>query len=212
MSFTKTYHGWHHDGAAAHGRYHKAVIMVSKSSKHLVHHETGHSSSSNLQLVPSDAVYGNMCDPAFANYYHDPYQKATKEPSFEATIEWMQAADELSCTVDMDAGDVIIFREDTLHRTQDETLDRVAFIWDILRLPLPETPVVYAANKGDETNFISFEGRRRLAERPRSAHAQFLRHLGLGHRRSADELNCGYLGWDDALSGVAKGRERGAHR
>ena len=36
------------------------------------------------------------------------------------------------------AGDALFFREDVWHRTQDETLDRVAFIMDVLRLPLPD--------------------------------------------------------------------------
>ena len=180
MSFTKTFHGWHHDGAARHGRLHKAVIMVSKSSQGLTHHEDGHTGSSNLRLAPTGAMYEHMCDPAFTNYYG-----RMAHLSIENTIEWYHAADEISCVVNMDAGDVIIFREDTLHRTQDQLVDRVAFIWDILRFPLPDTPV-FDADEG--TRFYSYAGRRRLAEQTPSTHGQLLGELGLGRRRSAAEL------------------------
>ena len=104
--------------------------------------------------------------------------------SLAAIQAWYNAADELSCVAHMDPGDVLIFREDTLHRTQDQEVDRVAFIWDILRFPLPDTPM-----KGDEDSnaFHSAYGRRRLAEREarsmeRSSLGKLMDAMGVGRR------------------------------
>jgi len=41
----------------------------------------------------------------------------------------------------LEPGDVVFFREDVYHRTQDALQQRVALIVDIMRLPLRSTPI-----------------------------------------------------------------------
>ena len=47
----------------------------------------------------------------------------------------VQRMDELACTVPMEAGDVLLFREDVWHRTQDVSLDRVGKMVRFQALP-----------------------------------------------------------------------------
>ena len=63
-------------------------------------------------------------------------QAMGKEIGGDVYSEWLQRMDQLSCVVHLDPGDVLLFREDVWHRTQDESLDRVALILDVLRFPL----------------------------------------------------------------------------
>ena len=42
----------------------------------------------------------------------------------------------LGCDVPLDPGDVLFFREDLFHRTQDVLHDRIALIIDVWRMPL----------------------------------------------------------------------------
>lgn len=49
--------------------------------------------------------------------------------------DW-HAYENLGCDIPMSPGDILFFREDVWHRTQDMTLDRTGLIVDILRYPL----------------------------------------------------------------------------
>ena len=101
--------------------------MVSKGSQP-GQNEPGHEAHANLQLVPSATRYAHNC-------------------GFLDEAEYARSAlgvgglfDQVSCVVPMAAGDILFFREDVWHRTQDTLVDRLAFIFDIGRYPLPDTP------------------------------------------------------------------------
>lgn len=116
------WHGWHQDGPAPLGRYHKAFVMISKNRSTLRGGSRAVAAHTNLAAVPASARYAHNC--AFRSRhpdYHDP-----------------QA---LLCNTQMLPGDVLFFREDVWHRTQDALLDRVALILDIYRVPLRHAPV-----------------------------------------------------------------------
>uniref|UniRef100_A0A7S2DAN9 Uncharacterized protein n=1 Tax=Haptolina brevifila TaxID=156173 RepID=A0A7S2DAN9_9EUKA len=46
----------------------------------------------------------------------------------------------LGCDIPLDPGDMLFFREDVWHRTQDMDLDRIGLIVDVLRFPLNSMP------------------------------------------------------------------------
>ena len=49
--------------------------------------------------------------------------------------EWASLED-LSCVIELDPGDMVFWREDVWHRTQDMNQNRISLIMDILRYPL----------------------------------------------------------------------------
>jgi len=48
--------------------------------------------------------------------------------------------EQFKCSTVMRPGDVLFFREDVFHKTQDTLTDRVSLILDIFRVPLRTTP------------------------------------------------------------------------
>jgi len=122
------YHGWHQDGPGPVGRFHKAFVLVSKNRSTMRHDPRNHpvaALKTNLAAVPASARYAHNCallegDREGESFDNDPWQ----------------------CTPPggMQSGDVIFFREDVWHRTQDAVVDRVALIVDIYRVPLRTTP------------------------------------------------------------------------
>ena len=120
-----TFHHWHQDGAAPWplpGRFHKAFVMISKN----LSTSRGHASaaSTNLEAVSARARYAQNC--AMTRDFNHDY-------GFER--------DRFKCSPALDPGDVLFFREDVWHKTQDALLDRLALIVDIYRVPLRTTPV-----------------------------------------------------------------------
>ena len=101
--------------------------MVSKTSQP-GWNEPGHEAHANLQLVPSATRYAHNC--AFLD--SDGYARNA--------LAVGGLFDQVSCVVPMAAGDILFFREDVWHRTQDTLVDRLAFIFDIGRYPLQSTP------------------------------------------------------------------------
>lgn len=125
------FHGWHMDGPPAAGRSHKVFVLVSKNRSTArmaaggddAQGPTGRrlasaASTTNLVAASAGVRYAQNCEMS----HIDEFDYST------ACESWMQP------------GDVLFFREDVHHRTQDALLDRVALIVDVLRLPLRTTP------------------------------------------------------------------------
>ena len=103
------------DGPAGSGRHHKAWVLVSKN------HSTARNSpvcavQSNLEAVPALSRYAHNCQELW-------------DPSGSSCKPWMMP------------GDVLFFREDVWHKTQDVSIDRLSFIVHIFRVPLRSTPL-----------------------------------------------------------------------
>ena len=129
------YHDWHMDGPHTYGRSHKMFVMISKSKSGTGAHaySTPQTSSSqsaaerrhmrqhtNLRLLPVMLRYAHNCE---------------LELGSRGTGVWPQL-DAHSCVAEMEPGDVLFFREDVWHRTQDALYDRNALIVDIHRFPM----------------------------------------------------------------------------
>ena len=115
------FHDWHMDGPGTHGRYHKAFVMISKGAPGGGEAPEGDAAirrATNLRLVPASERYASNCRLGMVG---------------QASGAWLDAH---SCVAEMVPGDVLIFREDVWHRTQDVLHDRNALIVDILRFPL----------------------------------------------------------------------------
>lgn len=121
MSVYQGFHGWHIDGQSTHGRYHKAFVMVDK--------DVQYTNESNIRLAST----------AYTNKFIPPVKD-----SIDSTGKYlMDITDELffesvSCDIPMDPGDILFFREDVWHRTQDTLHDRIALIIDIERYETPQ--------------------------------------------------------------------------
>ena len=135
------WHDWHIDGTASNGRFHKFFLMVNKSTAE------GHTELTNVKLVPADVLYAHTCT------WEEHAREAGKtkgmllnplsELSREKMVAWgirddWHAYEKLGCDIPMDPGDMLFFREDVWHRTQDMRLDRVALIMDVFRAPLTD--------------------------------------------------------------------------
>eukprot|EP00316_Scyphosphaera_apsteinii_P000693 CAMPEP_0119316536 /NCGR_PEP_ID=MMETSP1333-20130426/39898_1 /TAXON_ID=418940 /ORGANISM="Scyphosphaera apsteinii, Strain RCC1455" /LENGTH=545 /DNA_ID=CAMNT_0007322209 /DNA_START=129 /DNA_END=1766 /DNA_ORIENTATION=- len=150
------FHDWHIDGPAHVGRYHKVFVMVNKSTA------PGHRQLTNLKLVPAHILHAQKCalkqqqdewaagvqdarhDSWRRLHYDEPHAKPSEAELDKASRQkvplgfrnqWAEMED-ISCIIDLDPGDLVFFREDVWHRTQDMILDRVAVIFDVLRAPL----------------------------------------------------------------------------
>lgn len=160
MSNTTTYqgyHDWHTDGPAVDGRYHKIFYMVNKSSA------PGDRRRTNIKLIPADVLYAHKCEfestqqagspgrDAWSRIHRDddlghPAPTADPDDAQLKKASMKQRAlgfrngwndlESLGCVVDLDPGDLVFFREDVWHRTQDMLLDRVGLILDIFRWPV----------------------------------------------------------------------------
>lgn len=115
------YHGWHQDGPGTVGRFHKVFVMVEKnrSTDRLV----GRSSAlTNLMAVDAAARYQHNC-------------------ALASVDDWDM--ERLDCRPHLLPGDILFFREDVYHATQDSFLDRISLIIDVWRAPLRTTPAVF---------------------------------------------------------------------
>ena len=145
------WHDWHVDGPAHNGRYHKFFIMVNKST------EAGAQELTNVKVIPANAFYTAGCTwnkfvskitarqisfetmkpyHMHGNWFTGPESRFLEEQRqiWGVHRHW-HAYESLGCTIGLNPGDVLFFREDVFHRTQDMILDRVSFIIDVLRFP-----------------------------------------------------------------------------
>ena len=145
------YHDWHTDGPAHYGRYHKLFVMVDKPGHEAKLERT------NVRLVPASSLNAHRCalgdvaaEPAVidAHWFNatwprskqnaaPPAAEEGKRRAWGVTGDW-HGLEALSCPIPMAPGDLLFFREDVWHRTQDMELDRTSFIMDVLRFPLEE--------------------------------------------------------------------------
>lgn len=176
VSVYEGWHDWHMDGPAEYGRYHKAFVMIAKGSggaaaearqRTNVRLVPAHSRYAHADCMGSLSAAGGSAfdaqergEPTVSASVEERWRKLDSAKSGGdgggGTAAGLEAAwgldptwrglDRLACDVPLDAGDVLFFREDVWHRTQDMTSDRLALIFDILRLPLPEKRVVAAAS------------------------------------------------------------------
>ena len=168
--FYNGYHDWHVDGPATYGREHKMYVLVAKggvSNLSRVH--------SNLRVVPSygqswywehqtrpcwDPPEVRGCNASFCDEYGWNASRCvtrTKEDhifsevgrdqltSWHVPDDWA-GIDRLACDVPLDPGDVLFWREDVWHRTQDLKFDRRALRIDIRRLPFEAGGGFHAIN------------------------------------------------------------------
>lgn len=121
------WHGWHQDGPSQVGRYHKAFVMVSKNRSTARGGPDATAARTNLVAVPAGARYAHNCQMGGDGGF-DP--------------------EAFKCSTVMRPGDVLFFREDVFHKTQDTLTDRVSLILDIFRVPLRTTPTGTHIEKG----------------------------------------------------------------
>ena len=158
------YHDWHVDGPAEYGREHKAYFLVSKGlgSAHAEgdaqNADDGHERA-NLRLLPTVAHRWGLrhaasetkssllaCkgDGGTEEHRHPFYtlladtlhgESGARLRAWGVSPEW-PLLDALGCDVTLRPGDMLFWREDVWHRTQDVSLDRVALRLDVLRFPM----------------------------------------------------------------------------
>ena len=118
------FHPWHQDGPPKAGRSHKAFVLISKNATTALTSLATDPASrrTNLLVTSAAARYASNCD-----------VEGIQDFAWDNQYEM--------CAPRMLPGDVLFFREDVTHRTQDALLDRLALIVDILRLPLRSTPL-----------------------------------------------------------------------
>ena len=121
------FHGWHQDGPADTGRFHKVFVMVEKNR------------STARRMGPDSALTNLMAVNTGLRYQHN--------CQLTDTDEWDREA--FDCRPHLLPGDILFFREDVWHSTQDALLDRVSLIIDVFRVPLRTTPSVFV-EKGSQ--------------------------------------------------------------
>ena len=151
-SLYQGYHDWHTDGDGDRGRrYHRFFVMIDKgNASHPPIADT-----TNVKLIPPEVLYagtctdGNMSGEDRLSTLWD--RVSSRRPrmllppfsngrSMGNNPDW-HALEGLSCSFAMQPGDALFFREDTWHRTQDMSQDRLAVILDIRRDPEVNVPV-----------------------------------------------------------------------
>jgi len=134
------YHGWHTDGPdPMGGRYHKLFVMVQKTAVDANAASTAESSKerdkkggvllrhSNLRVIPK------ALDARLFEFIH--HNRHLLKPAWRYTgltsiaMDWFM--EQIGCTIEMDVGDALFFRENVRHRTQDMVVSRYAMILDI---------------------------------------------------------------------------------
>lgn len=130
LPFYQGWHAWHVDGPSSRGRYHKIFVMLDKE---------GDRAATNIRLMPAHWHH------AFAGCM-DAIGGPTGHDRSHGVHPFERAFDALGCDVILDPGDVVVFREDVWHRTQDMTADRSAIIFDVLRWPLYGLPGIPRRN------------------------------------------------------------------
>ena len=133
------YHDWHMDGPHDFGRVHKAFLMVDKH----VRTESAAAAAddrqaTNIVLMPASTRYAHNCA------LHAALAETGEGRAHNATLEALH--EQFGCAVALDPGDLLFFREDVWHRTQDTRRDRLALILDVARL----TPGPECAGGGDQ--------------------------------------------------------------
>lgn len=159
-SLYQGWHDWHTDGPATYGRFHKAFLMVHKPSGAPNRRE-----QTNVRLVPADAMRAHAdCFEAFAhdeegvnahlfntswprrNRHGDGGGDDTQRSASQLMRAWgvpglWHGFERLGCDIPLEPGDLLFFREDIWHRTQDMNLDRLGLILDVIRYPLEDVPL-----------------------------------------------------------------------
>ena len=155
-SVAQGWHDWHTDGPSHYGRYHKMFVMVDKEDAPRSQAHT------NVKLIPAETLYAHAkCFGKFSeepegilqHHYRDVWplsnmsrdERHARERLVQAwgmNVLW-HGFERLGCTVPLNPGDMLFFREDTWHRTQDMDHDRIGFIMDILTLPRYDLPKGY---------------------------------------------------------------------
>ena len=120
---------WHTDGPAENvGRYHKIFVMVWKDKPRT-------RNATNVRLAHAGALAAH----------------GACEPNLDRVQNWQHLLFErVACNIPMDAGDVLFFREDIWHRTQNMDEPRISLILDVLRFPLPSADRVITMPECDE--------------------------------------------------------------
>ena len=118
------WHDWHTDGPTgmgpqSYGRYHKIFIMVWKD-------EPRTRNTTNVRLAHAGALAAHVCK--FEGL-------SDEDATFYAQSR--EVFEHVGCDIPLDAGDVLFFREDVWHRTQNMEFERISFILNVLRYPLP---------------------------------------------------------------------------
>eukprot|EP00466_Bigelowiella_natans_P002470 jgi/Bigna1/91670/estExt_fgenesh1_pg.C_1120006 len=134
------YHGWHTDGPdQMGGRFHKLFIMVEKtvngnaaSSSTIEEEEEEEEEElllrhSNLRVIPK------ILESRLFEFIEQ--NRHLLKPAWRYTgltgivMDWLM--EQIGCTIEMDVGDALFFRENVKHRTQDMVVSRYAMILDI---------------------------------------------------------------------------------
>jgi len=95
-------------------------------------HESGETAHGNVCALPTSAV--DLCDTPSTRVWSSTVDEREGEPQVHPV--W----DALGCCPNLAVGDVIFYREDVYHRTQDELVDRLGMVVTIdARSPSVET-------------------------------------------------------------------------
>ena len=130
------YHGYHQDGPHEIGRFHKVFVMVEKNRTTERREDTS-ATLTNLMAVNAQTRYMVNCE--------------------LEDEDW--AMEKFECRPRLYPGDILFFREDVWHSTQDTALDRISLILDVWRMPLRTTP----------TSFIEKGSKAAVSERQNEA-------------------------------------------
>jgi hypothetical protein len=114
------YHGYHQDGPHMIGRFHKVFVMVEKN-RTTERREDASAALTNLMAVNAQTRYMVNCE--------------LEDESWDMA--------RFECRPRLYPGDILFFREDVWHSTQDMALDRISLILDVWRMPLRTTPISF---------------------------------------------------------------------
>ena len=118
---------WHVDGDGHAGeRLHKLWVLLRKGEPARASRE-----HANIVLTPSTALEA-LGKAALEHLRPDrPLELAAEEEADEDPGLGEEVLERVSCTIPLDAGDVIFFEEDVYHRTQDLLAERVALLINV---------------------------------------------------------------------------------
>ena len=148
-SIYQGWHDWHTDGPAQYGRFHKIFLMVDKENDGMDANEARR--TTNVKLIPAESLYTHsQCFEAFSQD-EDTLRRSIFAKNWQSgKTDWENTRqhwglnhrwngfEELSCEIPLNPGDMLFFREDVFHRTQDMELNRLSMIMDVLRFPLDD--------------------------------------------------------------------------
>ena len=125
------FHDWHQDGPSSDGgRFHKLFVMVDKSppGNHTMD-SFPLKNATNLIVIPTRLYY--LHERRIERQSHTMGTLRKRLYEYIGRNPLYHGFDELGCTVHMDPGDALFFREDVWHRTQDMRAKRFSLIFDI---------------------------------------------------------------------------------